>query len=675
MNIKIPRSSSAQSLVELLLAIAIAAIIIPGLLTGFVASREGKAQQNQRIDAVNLLKEASEAVRSVRQRGWDNIATNGTFHPEIDSVSSNWKLMSNSETISGFVRKIDISDVKRDSSGTINETATNIDPSTKKVTITVSWSAPSASSIVSTMYFGRLDNLSITHTTTTQFNQGTKGNVAVVASPVSPTPIPNDGEIILGAGGGSDWCAPNLSISAVDLPKNGVANAISAIQGKAFSGTGDNASGISYGTVDIDALVPPHATVSGTFDGYKTNGIYGESNYAYLATDTNGKQGEIINLTVKDPVTKKYQEAGSLDLGTASVNGNSIFVNTSTSIAYLAGTDGKLYAFNVSSRSGTHSSIASVNLAGTATKIIGVNDKIYASINSASTQMQIVPLLNNGTSFGTPVNITVAGQAGKDIYINSNGTLAYLATASSASQHELFIIDTNPSSATYKQTLAYYDTNGMNPKGVGVVTNNKAIIVGTGGTEYQVVDLSSLNPPYPVLLPACGSGLNIDTGINGIASLTDQRNGLSYSYIITGDATTEFKMIEGGPGGAYTLGGTYTSPTLDFSASQNYTAFNRILATVNQPLGTSIKFQVAVANINPVSGNCSGANFQYVGPNGTQTDYFTPVGNSINGLIPFTSPVNGFLNPGKCFRYQATLSSSDQNYSPSLYDVTINYSP
>ena len=45
-----------QSLIELLIAIAIASIILPAILTGLVLSREGRGQQNQRLDAINLAK-------------------------------------------------------------------------------------------------------------------------------------------------------------------------------------------------------------------------------------------------------------------------------------------------------------------------------------------------------------------------------------------------------------------------------------------------------------------------------------------------------------------------------------------------------------------------------------------------------------------------------------------
>lgn len=77
--------NSGQSLVEVLVAIALASIILPALLTGIVASREGKSQTKQRLEAAALLREAEEATRSIREKGWSNL-TNGTFHPTIQGA-------------------------------------------------------------------------------------------------------------------------------------------------------------------------------------------------------------------------------------------------------------------------------------------------------------------------------------------------------------------------------------------------------------------------------------------------------------------------------------------------------------------------------------------------------------------------------------------------------------
>src|SRR3989344_5423024 len=109
----------------------------------------------------------------------------------------------------------------------------------------------------------------------------------------------DDGEVTLGAGGSGSWGAPSIPIATLDLPKSGVANALTAIEGLAFATTGENASGVSFAKVNITNTNPPVPSIPnpGTFDGYKTNDVFGETNYAYIATDTNTEEIVIINLS------------------------------------------------------------------------------------------------------------------------------------------------------------------------------------------------------------------------------------------------------------------------------------------------------------------------------------------------------------------------------------------
>src|SRR3989344_9611665 len=119
-QLSVVNCSSGQSLVEILIAIGLTGILLPALLTGLVSSREGKAQEGQRLQATALLREGEEAVRSVREKGWTNVAANGTYYPEISG--SSWVLTScggSCPAINGYTRPIVISDAQRDASGQI----------------------------------------------------------------------------------------------------------------------------------------------------------------------------------------------------------------------------------------------------------------------------------------------------------------------------------------------------------------------------------------------------------------------------------------------------------------------------------------------------------------------------------------------------------------------------
>ncbi|MGH9856852.1 MAG: PulJ/GspJ family protein, partial [Acidobacteriota bacterium] len=151
-------SPEGHLLVELMLAIGISAIILPALLTGLVASREGRPQQEQRAQATALLKETAAAVRNVRDNDWNAFASNGTYYPQI--ANNVWTLVAGTPSpVNGLTRTVALSDVYRDSGGKIVPTGGTLDPSTKQAEITISWTQPSSGSIKSTLFLTRTTNL------------------------------------------------------------------------------------------------------------------------------------------------------------------------------------------------------------------------------------------------------------------------------------------------------------------------------------------------------------------------------------------------------------------------------------------------------------------------------------------------------------------------------------
>ncbi len=639
---KLFTDTHGQLLIEALIALALAAILLPALFGGFFASKQGKAQQEQRIEAVALLKETEEAVRSVREKGWSLFSSNGTFYPVISGAS--WSFSGGSESINGLTRSFAISDVFRDANGVVVTSGGTLDPSTKRINIVISWNTPYTSSVTTTIYLTRyLNNTTFTQTSEADFNSGILTSTIVTNT--------NGGEVTLGAGGGGDWCNPNLSITALDLPKNGVANAVSAIGGKAFAGTGENASGVSYASIEISNAFPPVATVAGTFNGYKTNGIFGETNYAYLATDTNSKEIVIIDLT--QIVNGKYVETGYFN-APGNETAESVFVIGSVGYAVV---ENKLYTFDLSSKSGSRPQLGSVTLAYDGKKVYVAGNYAYVATESTTSQLQIIQVSNGGVNLSVVGQADVGSQEGKDVFVNSSGTRAYLAAGLSATEREFFVLDISSKTGN-RPILGSYEANGMNPKGTTVVTGNKAILVGTGGEEYQVIDIANETTPV-----RCG-GLNINSGVNGVSSVLEQ-DGDAYSYIITGDSTTEFKIIEGGPGGQFSTSGTFTSAAFNAGASVTY---NRIIPSFIEPPGTNLNLQVAAASA--LSGSCVNASYYFVGPDGSANTFF-----ATSSAIPLINNGQGYINPERCFKYKAFFSTDDPNASPILTDVTVNYSP
>lgn len=668
LEIKNLKFNRGQTLIELILAMGLAALIFPALFTGFITSREGRAQQEQRLQAIALLKETEQAVKSIRNTSWNAFATNGTYHPVLGV--STWTLVAGTATVNGLTQQIVISDVNRNSTGDIVLSGGTTDPSTKKAEITVSWSKPFTSSITSTMYFTRATNITYTDSSFNQLNSGITNGVIIATSSGSPT----DGQVQLGAGGGGgDWCQPSFLIDTVDLPKSGVANAIAAIAGPGtdgstiFAGTGDNASGVSFAKVDLPGN-PPVASIPATFDGYKTNAVFGESNYGYLTTDNNSKEVVIMDLTQysNPPTNSKYLEVGSINLP-GSVNGVGIFVTNNR--AYVTSSDNKFYIYNVSNKASPtliNEDSGILTLGGQGKKVLVVGDYAYIATGSTTYQMEIVDIDDaESPSIVGRLNLGT-GQSGIDLYVNTSNTSvtrAYLVTSSSVSHNEFYIVNVSNKASPNITGLSSYDTGGMTPTGVTVVTGNRAIIVGTGGSsQYQVLNIASETNP----LTACGT-LTYATGIRGVASVL-QEDGYAYSYVITGDASSELKVILGG-GGSYSSTGIFESAIYDPGFS---VAYNRFVGLISQPSQTTLQMQIAVAP--PVSGSCTNATFNYVGPGGDPLQFYTPVAASLSATIPFGT-YGSYQNPERCLRYKLWFSTTDSTQTPIFYDATLNYSP
>ncbi len=169
---------SGATLVEVLVAIALAGIMFPVLAIAIISSNNARPAATQQLLATGQLQELITAVRSVREQGWSSIATDGTYHPVVSGNS--WTLASGSETSGGFTQSIQITDVNRNSSGTIVTTGGTTDPSTKQVVATVAWTTPTTSSVTSSVYLARWQNENgWTQTTVADFNGDTLTNTVV----------------------------------------------------------------------------------------------------------------------------------------------------------------------------------------------------------------------------------------------------------------------------------------------------------------------------------------------------------------------------------------------------------------------------------------------------------------------------------------------------------------
>lgn len=654
MSLTFLKKNKGQLVIELLVTIALSSLFLPALLTGMVASRDGRVQQEKRTKAVSMINESKEALRVLREAGWVNISTNGIFY-ELKQGSA-WILQSGILTDGEFTKSVTISNVLRDTSGNVVESAGLEDPSTKKIVIEVSWTIPRETSVSETVYLSRYRNNEFyTETTHTQFNNGVINGVAVRATTGSS--LPDDGEVVLGAGGRGDWCNPSLIMGGLNLTGNGVATDITATEGRAFVATGQNASGMDFINIGISNPAYPELPIAveeGIFDGnLKSNSVFGETinghSYGYITTSSNTKEVVILN-------------SDGVPFLIASINlpgppsGDSVFVKDN--ILYATGGN-YLFTYDVSDRTNPVF-LDSQPIVGSGKKVMVAGEHAFIAINSSSIQLEVIDVSNPSSMINTSTFQASTGPA-RGLFVNSSGDRVYLITAGQEGS-EFFIINTSNKNLPSIVPGGNFNTSGMEPNAVTVVPGNRAIIVGNGGYEYQVLNLDIETSPS-----LCGF-LDTPAAINGISTVREQ-DGDVYSYIITTNLEEEFRMIIGGPGGIYSTSGVFESEVVELSASS--AAVNRFSSTFIEPSGTDIRFQVSVSD--KVSGVCSASDqFTFIGPDGTTNSFFTPTSGE-NITVPLTIFEN-YKNPGICFKYKAFLSTTVDSSSPVLKDFTVNYS-
>lgn len=785
-----------QSLVEIVLIIGLAAIILPALLVGLVATTGGKAQSGQRTQAVALLKETEEAVRSVREKGWSGFATPGTYHPAI--TSNAWVLASGFETLpSGFTRSLAISDVYRDNNGVIVATSGGkLDPSTKKVDITISWGVPYLSSVNSTMYLTNfLENSANIKTTQPQFDTGLKQNVQTFNS--------LGGEVGLGYNK-AKWCSPEFSTSTIDLPDGppvavaATASASVTSPNNAFVATAPTATSsvkLAYVQVTADAD-PPVSTLHGSFtldpgkysnpsyvpsgigidNNFKTNDVkYYTSpagkQYALLATDMPNR--EVIAILIddndlQDPANKIYkyktffntrryqgnnQSTPNQDQAPFGYGGTTLSVLGSR--GYVA-SGGYLYVFDLSNIDSKTTS-SGLDMIGCRIELDGFDcrpnpavDRKYSSGETGASHStngspahndcsdggnielyatnDIYPVQSGNNTYvfaavgaGTNPEFAIANvtsvptgstspsissnscgrisqgnsgwrqigtydfnsdsgteEAANSVYARSDGNRAYISSNGTSDSKQFYILNTtNKSSPSFLSgspssgpSSGYYQ--GSTPDGemyprrsLTVLNGQRVVLVGKDGVtnandakEYQVLNLDNeATPAY------CG-GVNFDAGFNDLTSVSEA-DGDNFVYMVANTQEKQLKIIQGGPDAIYVESGVYTPAIYDFGSP---VVLNRITMTVGLPNGTSVRSQVAGAD--PVGGSCAGVTYNYVGPDGTSGTYLQAAG----GPIPLDDNGSGYENPARCFSYKIYLSTTDYNQTPTVYDVTVNYS-
>jgi hypothetical protein len=664
-------------------------VIATAVLGGFISVRDGKVAQKQTLIAKGYLDQAVEALRSVREKGWEFIISDCSTSCYPNLSGSSWELLAGTgPAVDGFRTRIVVSDVKRDVSVPSGDVSVSggLDLASKKATLTVFWGALPRQSIFTTVFLTRREpNANFEHNLCGDFDDGATAGTFVQyedEQECKDGDEAKDGEIVLAPGGYGNWCNPTgPSVTTVDLNRQGVPTTVWAFRAEkdgtkfneVFAGTGGNASGTPFTNTKIKGNSPPAASRLGDYQmnpKQKANSVFGTADYAYVATDKQSTAMMILDLHqfTDSPTNSLYKRVGAFD-SSDSNNANSVYVVGDT--AYLTTT--KLYIVDVTTKS-SPSKISSFPLDGVGTKVVVLDGTAYVGISGSSTKLELIDV--NPAHAGTPkllgrvVDSNLASV--RDVYVRSDGKRAYIVTDLSASKPEFFIVDTHVPESPILLESGAFETS-INAKGVVVVASDTiAIVVGTNGSdthpEYQVLDISTESEVKYCTKGGTGK-MRVPSGAHAISTVYQEDDGHAYSYIVTGDTNAELKIVEGGTGGMGGGGGYsgyYESePITPFTKDVEFNRFD----TSADPQGGEVRLWVAAYE--PEVGSCSlSGTYPYVGPDGTAGTFFGSAGS-----VPFSSGVAGYVNPAKCFRYKLQLISGTPGTSPVFDWIKVNYSP
>jgi len=477
------RKPNAFSILEIVLAIGLSAIIIGGVVgvvvQAFLATRLGE----EKTKATLLATEGLEAARAIQARDFWVLAP-GTYG--LSRETGQWEFSGTQDSFGKYTRKTVISDVYRDGAGNIVESEGILDLYTKRVEAVVTWSfGPARQNTV------RLP---------TYF---TYWEAALC--------VWDTGQVI----------------ATLDLPGVGDGTAIVALEDKAYVTTKRSTS--EFFIIDISNPLSP--AILGKLEvGDHVQDLDISGNYAYLATSDSSKELVVVDISV--PTSPSEVASYDIpDVGQAfdvSIEENFAYVVTPQSTTGL-----EFHIFNISNPL----SPALIGGLEINSHVYGVKAKdqwVYLATGHVNKELIVVDVSNPASPLELgSYDIPLAGANGQSVDVIRAG-VAYLGTRANAGGipefHLLAVAD--PTQITL---IGSYDVSGR-VNGVGAGTGFALLATEKAGEEFMILDLS--NPKNPT--KAFSTSLN---GVAGGVAFTEEEENC-VAYFVTADDSAEFQVVQ-----------------------------------------------------------------------------------------------------------------------------------
>lgn len=643
--------SNGQILIEIIIATALAAIIISSIIGLFIDIRDARFVSLKQTQAEEYVEEAINALYSIREKSWNQLV--GDTYPAHPVVNGSiWELAEGEETIDDFFRrKIEIEPVKRNAiSDEIDENGID-DPSTKKFIITLNWAKPRPSSITKTIYLTRYqNNQNWLETTHQEFNDGTTNNIQITDD--------EGGELKLDYGEGEGEHTGNrFSVfgteesSSLDTTNKKIS----------FRFTAQN-------TKTVDEL---KVYISDTHNNQTPTYRYG-----LQADDNDSPSGTWLG----------EDEEGYADFQTNDIGWHAVELEEQVNI-----TEGTIYHLVIEHHSGSINAGKSIKL-----RTLRPLNLIVPFDSSDDLNLMIRWSDNGGSSWSdvnnTPVYMLIFDEGNPE----AEGNPYHLADDKEVyGNHFKGEIFTYSDDTEFFNRLAVY-VKKKPGEGYGQIPENDlwvAIKDMTTGeimldtvfiskneitTDYQLHEIP-LDPEltfiegreYRFYLHSEGTSANCsyhiehaqnidqspDNDINYLAlngRYTDSDNA-GGTWTTYDNQDTMFRLSVIADVGYFTSG-EYVSSTFD---AGSLVSFNRLFWTESiNPGTTNVELQIAT--------NTDNSTWNFVGPDGTSaTRYTNPDGEGIPLTYIF----------GRYIKYKVYMTTTDNEQTPIVYDVSVNYSP
>jgi hypothetical protein len=552
--------------------------------------------------------------------GWNSFSNPGTYH--VEQSGNSWVVVAGAIDDGDFNRGFSVTNVCRQDSTSLPVSCgapqAKVDPSTKEIKVTVSWSFLGTQSVSSTFLLSRyFGNQTWLQTTRADFQSGTHENTRDV-----------------GSGGGG-----TVELDQINGPQE-------------FVDDYDISTDYTFNANDIE--------VTGGFAQLKAQGstVSGQTTNNGFDSNSNGWSFSTWGRNLGQ--TGRYQASGGNPGGYVDINfpneqrravGGYWYQPFTTTINNPSAT--LTFDWRVPAYDPAPDSLHLYAFVDTGPGEPTIANNVWDSGNIAgTTSWSSTVTVDVSSKITTPGTYYLKVAAYVDYQRNSRGPFV--------AAYDNVLLDWSGTVGSYptNNPTIYRNASFNAPTISSWLSFTQTAQTNGGSIQYQLSDddgatwkyyngSSWVNATQP---NHYNDATTVNNQINSFPTTNNKINVKAF-LISDGSQFVQLDRIDIGYQGSSV--GTFTSSTFDAS---DLVSFNRLFWTEGTPAGTTIDLQVAINNDN--------STWDFVGPDGTSNTFFT----GGNGIIPLN------IVSGRYARYRVEFVSLGGN-RPGVLDVTINYSP